>query len=240
MTVTNPAGADTGAQKSVEERTKEMAASPAETITAIINGLATSGDVVPVVDRALIMVIKRILETGGKLQPALIDTLVAEIHAKLALQTDAILHNPDFQKLEAAWRGLFYLVDNTDFRKGVKIDILDVSKDDLISDLRDNPDTTRTAYYGHIYSQGIGSFRGTPIGAVIANYEFGPGQNDIWLLKKCDEVASMGHAPFISAAAPSMFAVENFNEVPGLADIDGLFEGAKFAAWRGFRDEADA
>jgi type VI secretion system protein ImpC len=91
-----------------------------------------------------------------------------------------------------------------------------------------------------VYANGLGSFRGEPIGAVIANYEFGPGLRDINLLRKCAAVSSMAHAPFISAAAEEMFGVESFTDIPRLADIKDVFEGNKFASWRGFREEADA
>src|SRR6185295_9046266 len=77
-------------------------------------------------------------------------------------------------------------------------------------------------------------------GAVIANYEFGPGLRDVNLLRKCAQVSAMAHAPFISAASTDMFGVDSFTELPRLADIKDIFEGAKFASWRGFREEPDA
>lgn len=198
----------------------------------------TTASDVPVEDMALLRVLKTTLDTGGKLQPAAIEDEVARIHQRLARQTDAILHEKTFQELEATWRGLFYLVENTDFTKGNKIAILDATKDDLVDDFENNPDLTKTAYYQRVYSDGLGSFRGTPIGAVVAAYDFGPGQRDMTLLKKCAEVASMAHAPFISAASPSMFNRKSFAEITSIPDINTVIdEGKRFATWRGFRDD---
>jgi type VI secretion system protein ImpC len=191
-------------------------------------------------DEALLLLIKSAAESGGKLQPSGIDQAVASIHKKLSAQTDAILHHPELQKVEATWRGLRHLVENTDFRKGCKISVLDLSKDDLVKDFEDNLDITKTSYYNHIYSNGLGAFRGEPVGAVIANYEFGPGNRDIDLLRKCAQVSAMAHAPFISAASHEMFGVKSFTQIPRLADIKDHFEGARYAAWRGFREEPDA
>lgn len=230
-------------QNAVQARLDEASKAPS-VLDQIIDKVAAGPEAGPadvsVEDEALLLLIQSALETGDKLQASGIDQAVARIHKKLAEQTDAILHHPELQEVEATWRGLRYLVENTDFRKGCKISILDASKDDLVADFEDNPDITKTAYYRHVYSDGLGAFRGEPIGAVIANYEFGPGMRDINLLRKCSQVAAMAHAPFISAASTGMFGVESFTEIPRLADIKDIFEGAKFASWRGFREEPDA
>ena len=189
----------------------------------------------PATSTATILLVTKLLETGDKLQPSLIDDLIADIDQKMSQQVDAILHHPDLQRMESTWRSLRYLVEQTDFRQGNKMAILDVSKDDLIRDLEDNPDITKTGYYRHIYSDGLGTFGGTPVGAVVANYEFGPGQRDIRLLKKAAAVSSMAHAPFIGGTSPAAFGVDSYQELPNLKDIASVMEGAKFAAWRGFR-----
>jgi len=230
-------------QNAVQTRLDQAGSEPS-VLDQIIDRVAaapqTGAAEVPVEDEALLLLIQSALETGDRLQASGIDKAVARIHDKLAKQTDAILHNAQLQAVEATWRGLRHLVENTDFRKGCKISILDVSKDELVDDFEDNPDITKTAYYRHIYSNGLGAFRGEPVGAVIANYEFGPGLRDINLLRKCAEVSAMAHAPFISAASTDMFGVNSFTEIPRLADIKDIFEGAKFASWRGFRDEPNA
>ena len=194
----------------------------------------------PASSTATILLVTKLLESGDKLQPSLIDDLVADIDRKMSGQVDAILHHPDLQRMESTWRSLRYLVEQTDFRQGNKMAVLDVSKDDLIRDLEDNPDITKTGYYRHVYSDGLGTFGGTPVGAVIGNYEFGPGQRDIRLLRKMAAVSSMAHAPMVGGTSPSAFGVESYQELPNLKDISSVMEGAKFAAWRGFREEPDA
>jgi type VI secretion system protein ImpC len=228
-------------QNAVHARLDQIGSEPSvlEQIMANVGPQATATEV-PVEDEALLLLVLSALDTGDKLQATGIDKAVARIHKKLAEQTDAILHSPELQQVESTWRGLRHLVENTDFRKGCKISIFDVSKDDLVGDFEDNPDITKTAYYRQIYSEGLGAFRGEPIGAVVANYEFGPGMRDVNLLKKCAQVSAMAHAPFISAASTEMFGVESFTEIPRLTDIKDIFEGPRFAAWRGFRDEPDA
>jgi len=230
-------------QNAVQARL-EQAASERSVLDQIIDKVAPGPQggaaEVPVEDEALLLIILSALDTGDKLQASGIDKAVARIHQKLAEQTDAILHSPELQQVESTWRGLRHLVENTDFRRGCKIAIFDVSKDDLVGDFEDNPDITKTAYYRQIYSEGLGAFRGEPIGAIVANYEFGPGLRDINLLKKCAQVSAMAHAPFISAASTEMLGVDSFTEIPRLTDIKSISEGARFAAWRGFREEADA
>jgi type VI secretion system protein ImpC len=228
-------------QESVQGRLEE-AGNDHDVIRKIIDSVIESPVDIErsVEDEALLLVILSALESGGKLQAAGIQDAVAQIHKKLARQTDAILHDPGVQRVEAAWRGLRHLVDNTDFRKGCKIAVLDVSKDDLVNDFEDELDITKSALYRLVYSEGLGAFRGQPVGAVIANYEFGPGHRDVELLRKCAAVASMAHAPFISAASAQMIGVESFTEIPRLKDLGDIFRGKQFNEWRGFREEADA
>src|SRR5580692_10480252 len=122
---------------------------------------------------------------GEKVDKAFVDALIAEIDQKLSRQVDEILHNPLFQKLESAWRGLKFLVDRTDFRENVKIDLLNCSKDDLLADFEDAPEVPKSGLYRIVYSAEFGQFGGKPVGGIIANYEFGPTPADIALLQKC-------------------------------------------------------
>ncbi|WP_206360723.1 type VI secretion system contractile sheath domain-containing protein, partial [Pseudomonas viridiflava] len=100
---------------------------------------------------------------------AMVDRMIAEIDAKLSRQMDEILHHPDFQSLESSWRGLQLLVDRTNFRENIKIEILNVSKDDLLEDFEDSPEVMQSGLYKHIYTAEYGQFGGQPVGAIIAN-----------------------------------------------------------------------
>src|SRR3954462_7780213 len=139
---------------------------------------------------------------GEKVDKAFVDALIAEIDVKLSRQIDEILHHPTFQKLESAWRGLKFLVDRTDFRENIKVELLNCSKEDLLADFEDSPEVPKSGLYKIVYSTEFGQFGGKPVGAIVSNYEFGPGPQDITLLQKCASVATVSHAPFLAVAGP--------------------------------------
>lgn len=185
--------------------------------------------------------IRRIVETPDqKVDKALIDAYISEIDAKLSAQVDEILHQEDVQKLESAWRGLKFVVDQTDFRENMKIDILNVSKDELLEDFENSPEIPKSGLYQHIYTAEFGQAGGEPFGAMIANYEFGPGPRDIALMQKVSAVGAMSHCPFIAAAGPQMFGLDDFEELPKLKDLESIFEGPQYTKWNSFRDSPDS
>jgi type VI secretion system protein ImpC len=177
---------------------------------------------------------------GEKVDKALVDALIAEIDAKLSKQVDEILHHPLFQKLESAWRGLKFVVDRTDFRENNKLELLNCSKEDLLADFEDSPEVPKSGLYKTVYSQEFGQFGGKPYGAIIANYDFGPGPQDIALLQKCASVATMAHAPFIAAAGPQFFGLKDYLNLPNLKDLKALFEGPQYTKYNSFRETEDA
>jgi type VI secretion system protein ImpC len=75
---------------------------------------------------------------------------------------------------------------------------------------------------------------------MVSTFDFGPGPQDIDLLKSCAAVGAMAHAPFIANAAPSFFGIESLTELPRLKDLQSIFEGPQYARWRGFRESEDA
>jgi type VI secretion system protein ImpC len=175
-----------------------------------------------------------------KVTPALVDDMIAALDQKLCKQVDTILHHPDVQKLESAWRSLKYLVDRTDFRENNKIQIMSVSKDKLLADFEDAPEVTKSGLYKTVYTAEYGQFGGQPFAAMVANYEFGPDTQDMALLEKCASVAAMSHAPFIAAAGPEFFGIENFSQLPNLKDLSAVFEMPQFTKWNSFRESEDA
>ena len=174
------------------------------------------------------------------LDRALIDLLICEIDARMAAQIDEILHHPTFQKLEAAWRGLKFLVERVDFRENTRIEVLNCSKEDLLADFEDTPEVPKSGLYKLVYSAEFGQFGGKPVAAILANYEFGPGPQDILLLQKAASVSTMAHAPFIAAAGPRFFGLDNYLNLPNLKDIHALFEGPQYTKYSSFRDTEDA
>jgi type VI secretion system protein ImpC len=177
---------------------------------------------------------------GEKVDKAFVDALIAEIDQKLSRQIDEIIHHPTFQKLESAWRGLKFVVDRTDFRENIKVELLNCSKEDLLADFEDSPEVPKSGLYKTVYSAEYGQFGGRPYGAIIANYDFGPGPQDIALLQKCAAVATMAHAPFIAAAGPQFFGLKDYLNLPNLKDLKSLFEGPQYTKYTSFRETEDS
>jgi type VI secretion system protein ImpC len=175
-----------------------------------------------------------------KIDKAAVDAMIAEIDQRLSAQINEILHAPAFQKLESSWRSLRYLVDNVNFRENVRIEVMNCSKQDLLDDFEDSPEIPKSGLYRTIYSAEYGTFGGKPFGLMCANYDFGPGPQDIQLLQSCAAVAAMSHAPFIANAGPQFFGEESFENLPKLKDLKSLFEGPQYARWHSFRESEDA
>ena len=167
--------------------------------------------------------------TEQKANKDVVDQMIAEIDRKLSVQVDEILHHRNLQKWESAWRGLKYTFDNINFRDNIKIEMVNVSKDDLLEYFEDAPEVVKSGLYKHAYVAEYSQFGGEPIGAMIANYGFGPGAQDIKLLQSCASVATMAHAPFIAAAGPKFFGVDSIEELPKLKDLKSIFEGPQYA-----------
>lgn len=175
-----------------------------------------------------------------KIDRALCDQLIAEIDGKIGQQLNEILHHPEFQKLESAWRGLKFAVDRIDFRENVRCEVLNCSKEDLANDFDDAPELMKSGLYRIGYTAEYGQFGGKPYGAIIANYEMSPGPQDIALLQRCAAVAAMSHAPFFASAGPAFFGEKDFSRLPHLKDMKALFEGPQYAKWHSFRESEDS
>ena len=187
--------------------------------------------------------IAQLLEPGreaAKVSKAVVDDMIAQIDKKLSLQLDAILHQPELQKLESTWKSLRFLVDHTDFRENIKVEILNVGKEELLEDFEDSPEIPKSGLYKVVYTSEYGQFGGKPIGGMIGNYEFGASPQDMKLLQYAAGVATMAHAPFITAVSPKFFGIEDFNALPRLKDLKSIFEGPQYIKWQSFRETEDA
>lgn len=169
-----------------------------------------------------------------------VDQMIAEVDRILSRQMDAILHQPEFQQLESSWRSLKLLVDRTDFRENIKLEVLHVSKDDLLDDFENAADITCSGMYKHVYTAGYGQFGGEPVAAMVGNYNFGPSSPDIKLLSYMASVGAMSHAPFLAAPSPEFFNLSSFEDLPNLKEIKDIFAGPRHAKWRAFRESEDA
>jgi len=196
-----------------------------------------------VMKRGLEAFLAGLLEPGKeavKVSKAVVDDMIVEIDRKMSNQLDAILHQSDFQKLESAWRSMKFLIDKTDFRENVKIEIINVSKEDLLDDFGDAPEIVKSGLYKIVYTAEYGQFGGKPYGTLVGNYEFGASPQDMKLLQYMASVATMAHAPFITAASPTFFGITNFTTLPHLKDIKAIMEAPQYIKWQSFRESEDA
>ncbi|MCK9908483.1 type VI secretion system contractile sheath large subunit [Microbacteriaceae bacterium K1510] len=175
-----------------------------------------------------------------KVNNAVVDQMIAEIDRKISEQLDAVLHTEQFQQLESSWRGLKFMVDRTDFRQNIKVEILSVSKDELLTDFEDSPEIVKSGLYKHVYTAEFGQFGGQPVAAMVSAYEFSAGAQDVKLMQYMSAVGAMSHAPVIASAAPEMFGVEKHEDIANLKDLQSIFEGPKYAKWNSFRESEDS
>lgn len=179
-------------------------------------------------------------QQGARVHQSVVNEIIAQLDQRMSAQIDEILHHADVQKLESSWRGLKLLVDRTDFRENIKLEVLNVSKEDLLNDFEDSPEIMKSGLYRHVYTAEYGQFGGEPVGAMVANYEFNAGPQDMKLLQYCASVATMAHAPFISGTSPKFFGENDWLNLPNLKDLKSIFEGPQYAKWRSFRESEDA
>jgi type VI secretion system protein ImpC len=226
---------------SAEEKTQEEPSLLEEIVQA--TKIKPSDDAYKITKKGVEALITQLVEPGrkvAKISKAVIDDMIAEIDKKMSVQLDAIIHHEDFQKLESAWRSLKFLIDRTDFRENIKVEVVNVSKDDLLEDFEDAPEVTKAGLYKTVYTSEYGQFGGQPYAALIGNYDFGPGPQDIKLLQYVASVSAMSHTPFIAAAGPTFYGVSDFNELPNLKDVKSILEGPKYTKWQSFRESEDA
>ena len=173
---------------------------------------------------------------------ATIEGLIAQLDLKLSEQVNLILHTPEFQAVEGAWRGLHHLVNNTETDETLKIRVLNISKNDLGKTLKKFKGTAwdQSPIFKKMYEQEFGQFGGEPFGAIVADYYFDNSAPDVELLSGMAKVAAAAHAPFIAAAAPSVMLMESWQELANPRDLTKIFQTPEHAAWRSFRESEDS
>ncbi|MGY2364409.1 type VI secretion system contractile sheath large subunit [Pseudomonas azotoformans] len=175
-----------------------------------------------------------------RLDKVLLDEHIASLDMQISRQLDAVMHHPDFQRVESTWRGVKSLIDQTDFRQNVRIELLDISKDHLVQDFEDAPEIAQSGLYLHTYTQEYDTPGGEPIAAAISNYEFNRSPQDIALLRNISKVAAAAHMPFVGSVGPAFFGKDSMEEVAAIKDIGNYFDRAEYIKWKAFRDSDDA
>jgi len=171
---------------------------------------------------------------------AMINARIGQIDTLISKQLNAVMHHPEFQKLEASWRGLNYLVMNSETGKDLKLRVMNVTKKDLLKDMEKAPEFDQSALFKKVYEDEFGTFGGAPFGALMGDYHFSRSPQDVALLEKISNVAAAAHAPFIAGAAAELFNMDSFTELSNPRDLTKIFESVDYAKWRSFRASEDS
>ena len=171
-----------------------------------------------------------------------IEGMIAELDKKLSAQMNEIIHHQDFENMEGAWRGLDYLVSNTQTSDSLKIRVMNISKKDLQKTLKKFKGASwdQSPVFKKLYEDEYGTAGGEPYGALIGDYYFNHSAPDIELLRGISQIAAAAHCPFISAADPSIINLDSWKELANPRDITKIFATPEYAAWRSFRESDDS
>ena len=175
-----------------------------------------------------------------KVDKVFLDSLIVKIDELIAKQLDEILHDKDFQALESLWRSIDHLVEKTDFRSNIKLELLDTTKQEIIEDFEDASETTQSALYKHVYIDEYDTPGGEPFTSMISSFDFNAGAVDLALLKDISKVASSAHCPLIANVGPACFGKKNMDEVVKIEDLENYMEKAEYIKWNAFRQTEDA
>ncbi|MBI9092030.1 MAG: type VI secretion system contractile sheath large subunit [Desulfobacterium sp.] len=178
--------------------------------------------------------------TVSKNTEAMINARIAAIDTLISDQLNEVMHHQEFQTLEASWRGLAYLVDQSETGEQLKLRVMNVSKKDLLKDMEKAAEFDQSTLFKKVYEEEFGMFGGASYGALIGDYHFSNHPQDMALLEKVSQVAAAAHAPFISGAAPELFNFDSFTELGEPRDMAKIFQSVEYAKWKAFRDSEDA
>jgi type VI secretion system protein ImpC len=169
-----------------------------------------------------------------------LDARVAEIDRLISEQLSEVMHNEEFQKLEATWTGLHYLCKHTSTGAGMKIQVFNATKKELIKDFKTAIDFDQSALFKKVYEEEFGTFGGAPFGTLIGDFEISRQPEDMYFVEQMSHVAAASHAPFISAASAELFGLETFTDLGKPRDMSKVFDTVDYAKWRSFRESEDS
>ncbi|WP_295399605.1 type VI secretion system contractile sheath large subunit [uncultured Thiocystis sp.] len=171
-----------------------------------------------------------------------IESIIAELDRKLSEQVNHILHHAEFQKLEGAWRGLHYLVNNTETDEMLKIRVMNISKKEVHKTLKKYKGTAwdQSPLFKKMYEEEYGQFGGEPFGCLVGDYHFDHSPPDVEFLGEISKVCAAMHAPFIAGVDPSVMQMDSWRELSNPRDLTKIFQTPEYAAWRSLRESDDA
>jgi type VI secretion system protein ImpC len=197
------------------------------------------------VENAINTLVQQALADTSLVKEDVLDTIedmIARLDEKLSDQINAIIHAPQFQSIESAWRGLSYLVHNSETDATLKLKVMNVSKNELYRDLRNYPDAKwdQSPLFKKVYEAEFGQLGGEPFGCLVGDYTFDQSAVDIRLLRDLGKIAASAHCPFVSAAAPTLLGMDTWTELTNPRDLSKIFETPDYAAWKSLRDSENS
>ncbi|MEC5164101.1 type VI secretion system contractile sheath large subunit [Janthinobacterium sp. CG_S6] len=171
---------------------------------------------------------------------ATIDARVAELDRMISSQLSAIMHAPEFQKLESSWTGLHYLVKNTPTGQNLKIKMLNATKKELVKDFQSALEFDQSTMFKQVYEEEFGTFGGAPFGALLGDFEITRQPEDMYFIEQMSHVAAASHAPFISSASPELFGLETYSDLGKPRDLSKVFDTVEYTKWKAFRESEDS
>ncbi len=171
-----------------------------------------------------------------------IESIVAELDRKLSEQINLIIHHEDFKALEGTWRGMHYLVNNTETDEKLKIRVMNVSKKEAGKVLKKFKGTAwdQSPLFKKIYEEEYGTPGGAPYGCLIGDYHFDHSPQDVEMLAGFSQISAAAHTPFLAAASPTLMNMETWQELGNPRDLTKIFQTPEYAAWRSLRASEDA
>jgi len=197
------------------------------------------------VENAVQTLVSQALADSSVVKSDVIDTIeemIARLDEKLSAQMNEVLHAPEFQQLESAWRGLHYLTFNSETDATLKIRVFNTSKTELYRNLKLYPGARwdQSPLFKKVYESEFGQLGGEPYGALVADYHFSNSPTDVQLLRDLSKIASASLAPLITGADPNLLGMDSWTELMNPRDIGKLMDTPDYAAWKGLRDSVDS
>lgn len=190
--------------------------------------------------------IQPLLELFGYQQDEKFDTdldrllIQADLEQRIQAQLNEIIRHPRFQLLERSWRSVDFLGRHIPDNENIEVVLLNSSKLAIMEDFEDSPDITQSSLYEKVYQQEFGQLGGKPYSLLITDFDIGEKAQDIALIRNLASLAAMAHCPVISNAAPSLFGIQQFSDLPSVRDLKSHFDQPAYARWQSFRDSADS
>jgi len=197
------------------------------------------------VENAVSTLVREALADSSLIRDDVLDTIeemIARIDEKLSVQMNEILHAEEFQKIESAWRGLHYLVFNSETDSQLKIRVMNVSKNELYKNLKLYPGARwdQSPLFKKVYEQEFGQLGGEPFGCLVADYYFSHLPTDVQLMRDLSKIAGAAHAPFFAGADPTLMGMDAWTELSNPRDLGKIFDTPDYAAWKSLRDSPDS